>query len=162
MKPPERHEPDPVPRDPTSAIAGAASPAWTDVRGWGRLGMRAIETAPQDLIVGSRHAVLTRGLGRSYGDASLPPASRPEVMSTRAADRILAFDPSTGVLRAEAGLSLRSVNAVFMRRGWFPPVTPGTQYLTLGGMVAADMHGKNHHVDGGFGENGSRVLLRAG
>ncbi|MBK6940096.1 MAG: FAD-binding oxidoreductase [Planctomycetes bacterium] len=124
--------------------------------------MRAIETAPQDLIVGSRHAVLTRGLGRSYGDASLPPASRPEVMSTRAADRILAFDPSTGVLRAEAGLSLRSVNAVFMRRGWFPPVTPGTQYVTLGGMVAADVHGKNHHVDGGFGEHVSRVLLRTG
>ncbi len=162
MKPPASPDPDPASADPATALVNAASAPLVVVQGWGRIGMRAVETTPQDLVVGSRHAVLTRGLGRSYGDASLPPASRPEVMSTRTADRILAFDPSTGVLRAEAGLSLRAVNEVFLRRGWFPPVTPGTQFVTLGGMVAADVHGKNHHVDGCFGEHVSRLLMRTG
>ncbi|MBL8768731.1 MAG: FAD-binding oxidoreductase [Planctomycetes bacterium] len=162
MKPPSPTATDPDPAGPLSGLANSSEAPLVDVQGWGRLGMRAVEHTPQDLVVGSRHAILTRGLGRSYGDASLPPASRPEVMSTRAADRILAFDPSTGVLRAEAGLSLRAVNEVFLRRGWVPPVTPGTQYVTLGGMVAADVHGKNHHVDGCFGEHVSRLLIRTG
>jgi FAD/FMN-containing dehydrogenase len=65
-------------------------------------------------------------------------------------DRMLDFDPETGLLRAEAGVRLREILNVFVPRGWFPPVTPGTKDVTLGGAIAFDVHGKNHHCDGGF------------
>jgi FAD/FMN-containing dehydrogenase len=103
---------------------------------------------------------LSRGLGRSYGDSSLPAAGDREVVSTTLADRILAFDESTGVMRAEAGLSLHDIYYLLLPRGWFVPVTPGTQFVTLGGMVAADVHGGNHHVDGCFGTHVSRLRMR--
>ena len=96
---------------------------------------------------------LSRGLGRSYGDSSLPAPGKTFVVDTTLADRLLGFDPETGLLRAEAGVSLLELNRVFLRRGWFVPVSPGTQFVTLGGMVASDVHGKNHHVDGCFGEH---------
>ncbi|MDI9632094.1 MAG: FAD-binding protein, partial [Acidobacteriota bacterium] len=89
----------------------------------------------------ARTVPLTRGLGRSYGDSSLPPPGATAVAGSTRADRILAFDPESGRLRAEAGLSLRELAWFFLPRGWFPPVVPGTQYVTLGGMVAADVHG---------------------
>lgn len=103
---------------------------------------------------------LTRGLGRSYGDSSLPPPGRPVVASSLLADRLIAFDETTGVLRAEAGYSLRDLYLTFLPRGWFTPVSPGTQYVTLGGMVAADVHGKNHHVDGSIGRHVRALRLR--
>tara|TARA_R110002073_G_scaffold332410_1_gene518261 strand:- start:55258 stop:56634 length:1377 start_codon:yes stop_codon:yes gene_type:complete len=103
---------------------------------------------------------LSRGLGRSYGDSSLPTAAHPKVLNTTFADRILDFNPATGLLRAEAGLSLVRINQRFLRDGFFPPVTPGTQYVTLGGMVAADVHGKGHHVAGTFGEHVTRLKMR--
>lgn len=93
--------------------------------------------------------VLTYGRGRSYGDACLNGGGT--VLDTRGLDRLLAFDASTGVLRAEAGVTLAEVLAVSVPRGWFLPVTPGTQYVTLGGAVAHDVHGKNHHAAGTFG-----------
>lgn len=105
-------------------------------------------------------ATLTRGLGRSYGDASLPPPSRDAVASSTLADRLISFDPESGLLRAEAGLSLVELNRLFLGRRYFTPVTPGTQYVTLGGMVAADVHGKNHHVDGCFGRHVERLRMR--
>jgi FAD/FMN-containing dehydrogenase len=105
-------------------------------------------------------AVLSRGLGRSYGDSSLPPPSVREVATTTLADRLLAFDPDTGVLRAEAGTSLFALNRIFLERGFFVPVTPGTQFVTLGGMVASDVHGKEHHVRGCFGEHVTRLRMR--
>ena len=108
----------------------------------------------------SRNAVLCRGLGRSYGDAALPPPGHLEVATTTLADRVLAFDETSGILRAEAGLSLQELNRLFLPRRWFTPVTPGTQYVTLGGMVAADIHGKNHHVEGTFGRHVRAILLR--
>jgi decaprenylphospho-beta-D-ribofuranose 2-oxidase len=103
---------------------------------------------------------LCRGLGRSYGDSSLPTEANPKVVNTTFADRILDFDPKTGLLRAEAGLSLVRINQRFLRNGFFPPVTPGTQFVTLGGMVAADVHGKGHHVAGTFGEHVTRLKMR--
>jgi FAD/FMN-containing dehydrogenase len=103
--------------------------------------------------------VLSRGLGRSYGDSSLPPPGR-EAANTTLADRILSFDPASGLLRAEAGLSVLELNRIFLRRGFFPPVSPGTQLVTLGGMVAADVHGANHHVDGCFGAHVEALKLR--
>jgi decaprenylphospho-beta-D-ribofuranose 2-oxidase len=124
------------------------------------VGVPGREVRSEDLERASLDATLTRGLGRSYGDASLPPPSRPEVLATPLADRVLAFDEESGLLRAEAGLSLRELLRVFLPRGWFVPVTPGTQYVTLGGMVAADVHGKNHHVDGCFGRHVERLRMR--
>ena len=83
-----------------------------------------------------------------------------EVVSTVLADRILSFDADSGVLRAEAGLSLDDIYRLFLPRGWFVPVTPGTKFVTLGGMVAADVHGKNHHKDGCFGAHVPEIKLR--
>ena len=128
--------------------------------GWGRLPKPGKEVFSEDLRALSSGAVLSRGLGRSYGDSALPPPSRLDVATTTLADRILAFDESTGVLRAEAGLSLHELNRIFLPRRWFPPVTPGTQFVTLGGMVAADVHGKNHHVEGTFGAHVISLVLR--
>src|SRR3954471_668896 len=129
------------------------------VSGWGRLFSPGREVQPDDLTR-APEVPLFRGLGRSYGDSSLPPASNPVVVSTIRADRILSVDDATGRLRAEAGLSLVELNRTFMPRGWFVPVTPGTQFVTLGGMVAADVHGKNHHVEGCFGAHVSRLKMR--
>jgi FAD/FMN-containing dehydrogenase len=108
--------------------------------------------------------VLTRGLGRSYGDASLPPAGIGQVAGSRLADRILAFDRASGVLRAEAGLSLAEIIRLFLPRGFWPPACPGTQFVSLGGAVASDIHGKSHHLDGSFGRHVAalRLLLADG
>lgn len=129
--------------------------------GWGRLGVPAREHLGTDLERLTRGANLTRGLGRSYGDSSLPGRAGDRVVCSRLADRLLRFDAEKGLLRAEAGCSLAELNRVLLPRGYFPPVTPGTKYVTLGGMVASDVHGKNHHVRGCFGNfvRGLRVRL---
>jgi FAD/FMN-containing dehydrogenase len=128
--------------------------------GWGRLPVPGREVVSEDFESITRGMTLSRGLGRSYGDSSLPPPGRTVVAGSRLADRLLAFDAETGVLRAEAGLSLGELSRVFLPRGWSPPVFTGTQYVTLGGMAAADVHGKNHHRDGSFGDHVSRLRLR--
>lgn len=130
------------------------------ISGWGRIFLPGRESRSDDLERASRDASLFRGLGRSYGDASLPAPSRHEVLSTVLADRLRSFDRESGILRAEAGLALRELNRLFLPQGWFTPVTPGTQYVTLGGMVAADVHGKNHHVDGCFGRHVTWLKMR--
>ena len=94
--------------------------------------------------------LIARGAGRAYGDPALNPGG---VLAMGRADRMLAFDPATGVLEAEAGVMLRDVVSTFAPRGWFPPVTPGTQFVTLGGMAACDVHGKNHHGAGSMGRH---------
>ena len=122
------------------------------VSGWGRVPVReAEEVLDEDLRSAVRDARLTRGLGRSYGDASLPPHAGARVAASRRADRLLAFDPDAGVLRAEAGLSLARLSDWLAPRGFAVPVVPGTCHVTLGGMVAADILGKNHHAAGTFG-----------
>lgn len=118
------------------------------------------EVLSEDLERVTQGAALTRGLGRSYGDASLPADRSHRVAGSALADRLIAFDPDTGRLRAEAGLSLHKLNEWFLPRGWFTPVTPGTQFVTLGGMVAADVHGKNHHCDGSFGKHVIALKMR--
>jgi FAD/FMN-containing dehydrogenase len=128
--------------------------------GWGRLAAPGRQVFSMDLERATQDAVLCRGLGRSYGDSALPPASHPVVVTTTLANRLLAFDESTGALRAEAGVSLEQLNHLLLPRGWFVPVTPGTQFVTLGGAVAADVHGKNHHVDGCFGEHVTGLRMR--
>jgi FAD/FMN-containing dehydrogenase len=120
------------------------------------------ELLSEDLASLTVGANLTRGLGRSYGDASLPSLPEARVAGTRLADRVIHFDDGSGVLHAEAGLSLRDVNRTFLPRGWFVPVTPGTSFVTLGGAVASDVHGKNHHSAGTFGRHVRRIRLRTG
>jgi FAD/FMN-containing dehydrogenase len=128
--------------------------------GWGRIPVPGREVVSEDLERLSEGKVLTRGLGRSYGDSSLPPPGERIVAGSRLADRLLSFDAASGVLRAEAGFTLLELNRLFLPRGWFTPVSPGTQFVTLGGMVAADVHGKNHHRDGCFGAHVRSLRLR--
>lgn len=104
-------------------------------------------------------SLIARGNGRSYGDAALNPAA---TLSTLRLDRLLAFNPADGLLTTEAGLLLSELLALFVPRGWFPPVTPGTRFVTLGGMLAADVHGKNHHLDGSFGDHVRKFELLCG
>lgn len=97
----------------------------------------------------SQATVLATGKGRSYGDSSLNVSGR--IVSMTRLNRLIAFDPVTGLLRAEAGLSLADLIAFSVPRGFYPPVVPGTSHVTLGGMVANDVHGKNHHAAGTIG-----------
>lgn len=92
--------------------------------------------------------VIARGLGRSYGDSSLGE----NIISTVDYNRFISFDESSGVLRCEAGVSFADILEVFIPKGWFLPVTPGTKYITVGGAIASDVHGKNHHKEGSFGD----------
>jgi FAD/FMN-containing dehydrogenase len=97
---------------------------------------------------GDGHA-LAHGMGRSYGDVCLNAGGR--LLRTGRLDRIVSADWSTGVVRAEAGLTIGGLLSICVPRGWFVPVTPGTKFVTLGGAVANDVHGKNHHGAGTFG-----------
>ncbi len=118
------------------------------IRGWGSPPREAavypvrrwevLETLPPGWI--------PRGLGRSYADQAL--AGR--VADLTHAPFMLSFDARKGILRAEAGVTFRDLLSVFLPRGWFPPVVPGTQSVTLGGALASNIHGKNHHRDGDF------------
>jgi len=128
--------------------------------GWGRLPEPGTEVLDEDLERLTEGATLSRGLGRSYGDSSLPARASDLVAGTRLGNRILSFDPTTGVMRAEAGLSLVNLVRLMLPRGWFPPVVPGTKHVTLGGMVASDVHGKNHHVQGCFGAHVRALRVR--
>jgi len=98
---------------------------------------------------------IARGLGRSYGDSALAA----EVLSSEHLQHFLSFDEQRGDLTCAAGVSLAEILKVFVPRGWFLPVTPGTKFVTLGGAIASDVHGKNHHVDGCFSEHVSRFSL---
>jgi FAD/FMN-containing dehydrogenase len=95
--------------------------------------------------------VLPFGNGRSYGDSCLNPGGA--LLRARGLDRFIAFDPKTGVLAAEAGVLLDEILALIVPQGWFLPVSPGTRFVTLGGAVANDVHGKNHHSAGTFGRH---------
>lgn len=128
--------------------------------GWGRRTVPGREVQSEDLRRITAGVSLTRGLGRSYGDSSLPANARSLAANACLADRLLAFDPATGVVRAEAGLSIGELHRVLVPRGFFTPVSPGTKYVTLGGAVAADVHGKNHHVAGTFGAHVTSLTLR--
>lgn len=102
-------------------------------------------------------SVLAYGNGRSYGDSCL--ASSDHVLHMRGLDRFMAADWDAGVLQAEAGVTLDEILQQAIPRGWFLPVTPGTKFVTLGGAVANDVHGKNHHVRGSFGRHVRRFAL---
>ncbi len=129
--------------------------------GWGHVPVvSGYEVRSEDLERVTLNASLTRGLGRAYGDAALPAAGDSSVAGTILGNRIRSFDPDTAILHAEAGLSLDELYRVLLPRGFFTPVTPGTRFVTLGGMVASDVHGKNHHVEGCFGRHVVALTIR--
>ncbi|RKH27763.1 FAD-binding oxidoreductase [Corallococcus sp. AB030] len=102
-------------------------------------------------------SVLPHGLGRSYGDSCLNGGGT--VLLTAGLDRLIDFDPTTGVVRCESGVSLDTLLRLAVPRGWFLPVTPGTKFVTVGGAIANDVHGKNHHRAGTFGRHVRRFEL---
>jgi FAD/FMN-containing dehydrogenase len=125
-----------------------------DVESWGRhprarQRVRAIHWRGDDVLLGPDGPVLPFGLGRSYGDACLNDGGT--LLCTRGLDRFVAFDPAAGTLACEAGVTLGEALDLVAPRGFFLPVVPGTAHVTVGGAVANDVHGKNHHRAGTFG-----------
>ncbi len=124
----------------------------TRVSGWGRhpVGMTELRRPERlsDLhdLMSNGASVVARGLGRSYGDASFNSSGTTILMGRL--NRLLSFDPSSGVLECEAGVTIAEILEHFVPRGFFPPVVPGTKFVTMGGALACDVHGKNHHKDG--------------
>lgn len=138
----------------------------TTVSGWGNYPKQTAE-----LVIPSSYSalhsyikqeenIITRGMGRSYGDS----ANGSKILKTSYLDHFIEFDDNSGKLTAEAGITLREMLKIIVSSGWFLPVTPGTSFVTLGGAIASDVHGKNHHVAGTFGEHiiSIRMLLGTG
>ena len=125
------------------------------ISGWGRFPIADSEVITPEHIAGAREAlagadgVISRGNGRAYGDAAI---GARQTLDLTALNRMQSFDPGTGRLTVEAGVLLSGIIAAFGPRGFFPFVVPGTRLVTVGGAIAADIHGKIHHREGGFGE----------
>jgi len=134
------------------------------VQAWGRLSRephRWVTLADDPAAIAGQLARgvpgIARGAGRSYGDAALNPCGT--LWSVRALDRLVRLDAATGLLTCQAGVLLRDIQHTFAPRGWLLPVTPGTQIVTVGGAIANDVHGKNHHAAGTFGHHVRRIRL---
>ncbi len=135
--------------------------------GWGRtnpVSSQVVQPSSveqlQELVRGAPpRSLIARGLGRSYGDAAQ--LKDGTVIELTAFDRI-ALDPASNTVTAGAGVSLDQILRIIVPAGFFLPVTPGTRNVTVGGAIAADVHGKNHHVDGSFGNHVKRLLLLDG
>lgn len=132
------------------------------VHGWGRYPVvdctvttPATGAGAAAALRASGEALIARGMGRSYGDSALAP----RILSTQRLDCLLDFDAGSGVLRCQAGVTLATILDTYAPRGWFLPVTPGTRFVSVGGAIASDVHGKNHHRDGCFSEFVDNFLL---
>ncbi len=134
---------------------------------WGRYPIYDAKVIPlhwqcdfQAVSAGLHNGALPVGMGRSYGDVCL--LKDGNLLLTTAMNRLIDFDPETGLLTAEAGITLAQILDFAVPRGFFLPVSPGTKYVTLGGAIANDIHGKNHHVAGTFGRHITQFeLLRS-
>jgi len=133
----------------------------TSVSSWGRLSANEHHTVSLSRIDRLPTRLDMKGLpfgnGRSYGDVCLNPDGL--LWQTRSLDKFITFDQDTGLLACEAGVLLRDIQRLVVPSGWMIPVTPGTQLITVGGAIANDVHGKNHHVLGSFGDHVKELSL---
>ena len=149
-----------MPQTQTRSVPDASSSAETDppFESWGRypkyqaklVAVQWQSDFPAN-IAGLHNGVLPVGMGRSYGDSCLLENGNLLVMTGM--NRLISFDAETGLLTAESGITLAQILEFAVPRGFFLPVTPGTKYVTLGGAIANDIHGKNHEVAGSFGSH---------
>ena len=109
-------------------------------------------------ITEKQSSLIARGMGRSYGDS----ANASKVLQTSYCDHYIEFDYEKGILTSEAGITLREILRLIVPCGWFLPVTPGSSYVTLGGAIASDVHGKNHHIAGTFGRHVKSLSIALG
>ena len=136
------------------------------IKGWGNYPQQVSQVLTPSsystlrTVIQEEKTIIARGMGRSYGDS----ANSQKVIETSYYNHFIEFDIKTGKLTAEAGITLREILKMIVLRGWFLPVTPGTSYITLGGAIASDVHGKNHHISGTFGQhvNSIRIVLGTG
>lgn len=150
-------------RDHVSSNGGADRP--TRLTGWGRTAPSLArvrrpltdEHVREQLRSAGPRGALPRGLGRSYGDAAQNAGGT--VLDTANLKGVRAADLETGVVTVGAGTSVGDMIEWFLPHGWFPPVVPGTRHVTVGGAVASDIHGKNHHADGSWGRHVERLTL---
>src|SRR6266851_3876107 len=174
----------PMPSTPASPGSASPSPVPTvparqaRLTGWGRIAPTTADLAAPASDAeaaallrqaardaerpGGRPAVIARGLGRSYNNAAQSAGGL--VISTGRLNSIVSLDPASGVVVAEAGVSLEQLMVAGLPHGWFVPVSPGTRQVTVGGAIAADVHGKNHHVAGSFARHvrSVEILLPSG
>ncbi len=142
----------------------AATQTLTTISGWGNYPtqdaqvLTPLSQSAYQTQLAEQPSVIARGMGRSYGDS----ANAPVVLQTTYSDHFIAFDKDTGLLAVEAGVLLRDVLKVTVKQGWFLPVTPGTSFVTIGGAIASDVHGKNHHVAGTCGQHVLSITMLLG
>lgn len=136
----------------------------TTISGWGNYPKQEAQlltpSSAEEIqaVIKQERSFIARGMGRSYGDSS----NAPKVLQTSYCNHFAEFDDKTGTLRAEAGITLREILKLIVPRGWFLSVTPGTSYVTLGGAIASDVHGKNHHIAGTFGQHVKSINMVLG
>jgi FAD/FMN-containing dehydrogenase len=135
------------------------------ISSWGRLSQDYHQVIPlhdrdgvSKLIQAKENQLgIAHGMGRSYGDVALNPNG--SLWLTTGLNHLIRFDEGTGCLRCESGVLLRDIQRLFIPRGWILPVTPGSQMVTVGGAIANDVHGKNHHSLGSFGDHIQYIRL---
>ena len=140
------------------------TPSRARLWGWGRTNPTVADEITVDAaslaatLKGAGHrGALARGLGRSYGDAAQNGGGLVVRLASGAGDIVL--DPTTGRATVGAGVSLDELMRAIVPRGFFVPVTPGTRFVTVGGAIASDIHGKNHHVDGSIGNHIDAITM---